>query len=208
MYCVSIKNKDFNFVKSIVHKYDMVELRLDFCDFNLSQIKQIISRNSNIIATLRGNSPSIDKAKVLKTCIDSGARYVDLDINDNSISFIEDIRNYCNVSKSTQLILSVHNYHDTPKLEEMYNHYNRAKNLGADLVKLVYFSNSEEDNTKILSLYQKYDDLIAFNMGRVGQNTRLECLKLGAPFTYVSLEGESTAPGQLSIGAIKKYPYS
>ncbi len=206
MYCVSIKNEDFNFVKSIVHKYYMVELRLDFCNFDLGQIKQLIALNSNIIATLRGKPQSIDKAKVLKTCIESGAKYVDLDINDNPISLIKDIRKYCNVSKRTQLILSVHNYNETPPIMEIYYHYDEAKNLGANLVKLVYFSNSEEDNKTVLSLYEKYDNLVAFNMGRVGQNTRLECLRLGAPFTYVSLDGEATAPGQLSIDTIKKYP--
>ncbi len=182
----------------------MVELRLDFCDFDLEQIEQLIALNANIIATLRGIPKAIDKAKILKTCIDNGVKYVDLDINDNPVSLIQDIRGYCNVSNKTQLILSIHNYKQTPNIDEMYNHYSKAKNLGADLVKLVYFSNTEEDNKTVLSLYEKYNDLVAFNMGKIGQSTRLQCLRLGAPFTYVSLAGEATASGQLSVESIKE----
>ena len=40
-------------------------------------------------------------------------------------------------------------------------------------------------------------DLIAFAMGEAGKASRLECLKLGSPFTYAALsEEEAAAPGQ------------
>ena len=44
---------------------------------------------------------------------------------------------------------------------------------------------------------QRSFELIAFSMGETGKDSRLECLKLGSPFTYAALsEEEAAAPGQ------------
>lgn len=46
---------------------------------------------------------------------------------------------------------------------------------------------------------QRKSELIAFSMGEIGKSSRLECLKLGSPFTYAALnENEAAAPGQWS----------
>ena len=46
-------------------------------------------------------------------------------------------------------------------------------------------------------------NLIAFAMGDYGRMSRIICLYLGSPFTYVSL-GKPVAPGQFSLEQIKK----
>ena len=51
-------------------------------------------------------------------------------------------------------------------------------------------------------------DLIAFAMGEAGKASRLECLKLGSPFTYAALsEEEAAAPGQWSYAEMLKKVY-
>ena len=46
---------------------------------------------------------------------------------------------------------------------------------------------------------RRKSELIAFSMGEIGKSSRLECLKLGSPFTYAALnENEVVAPGQWS----------
>ena len=46
---------------------------------------------------------------------------------------------------------------------------------------------------------RRKSELIAFSMGEIGKASRLECLKLGSPFTYAALNGnETAAPGQWS----------
>lgn len=46
---------------------------------------------------------------------------------------------------------------------------------------------------------RRKSELIAFSMGEIGKASRLECLKLGSPFTYAALnENEVVAPGQWS----------
>ena len=51
-------------------------------------------------------------------------------------------------------------------------------------------------------------DLIAFAMGEAGKASRLECLKLGSPFTYAALsEEEAAAPGQWSYAEMLNSVY-
>lgn len=46
---------------------------------------------------------------------------------------------------------------------------------------------------------RRKSELIAFSMGEIGKASRLECLKLGSPFTYAALnDNEAAAPGQWS----------
>jgi 3-phosphoshikimate 1-carboxyvinyltransferase len=61
-----------------------------------------------------------------------------------------------------------------------------------------------------------YDDcafaparLVAFAMGAAGRESRLECLRLGAPFTYAALSAdEATAPGQWTAAGMAASLYS
>lgn len=51
-------------------------------------------------------------------------------------------------------------------------------------------------------------ELIAFAMGEAGKASRLECLRLGSPFTYAALsEDEAAAPGQWSYAEMLKEVY-
>jgi len=62
---------------------------------------------------------------------------------------------------------------------------------------------SVNDATRVLSLYKNNNTkLIAFSMGNYGRMSRLLCLLLGSPYTYVSL-GKAVAPGQFSVDEIK-----
>jgi 3-dehydroquinate dehydratase-1 len=70
-------------------------------------------------------------------------------------------------------------------------------------VKIVTMANSIGDATTVLSLYRKQSaGLIAFSMGDHGRISRILCMSLGSPFTYVSL-GKPIAPGQFSVDEVK-----
>jgi len=70
-------------------------------------------------------------------------------------------------------------------------------------IKIVTTANSIKDTVSVLSLYKKQKSgLIAFAMGDYGRVSRILCLHLGSPFTYVSL-GKPVAPGQFSLDEIK-----
>ena len=72
-------------------------------------------------------------------------------------------------------------------------------------VKIVTSAKTINDSSKVLSLYNNSSktNLIAFAMGDYGRMSRILCLYLGSPFTYVSL-GKPIAPGQFSLEQVKK----
>ena len=72
------------------------------------------------------------------------------------------------------------------------------------MVKIVTVAKNVSDASRLLSLYSIRSEIkiIAFCMGDPGKFSRILCLHLGSPFTYVSL-GKAIAPGQFSVDEIK-----
>ena len=75
----------------------------------------------------------------------------------------------------------------------------------SSVIKIVTTAKTEYDVPKILCLYSKASglSLVAFCMGEIGKISRVICLYMGSPFTYVSL-GKPIAPGQYSLREIRK----
>ena len=74
----------------------------------------------------------------------------------------------------------------------------------SEYVKIVTMAKTVDEAVKILSLYNNSSKtkLIAFAMGEEAKFTRILCLHMGSPFTYVSLR-KVIAPGQFSLDEIK-----
>ena len=83
--------------------------------------------------------------------------------------------------------------------------FRKIKKTGCDIVKIVSFANSIEDNFKIFELLKKTGkNVIAFCMGEAGEISRLMCLKYGSFLTFASTaKGKESAPGQLTIDEMK-----
>ena len=184
----------------------MAEIRLDLCHFTLDQIKKIFRSHNNLIATFRRNEGIEEKFRIgyLKAAIDAGAKFIDLDFESNGRRFISLFRNYTN-KKNCKLIISIHDYHKTPDPETIDNKIQKISKIKPDFIKLAFTANTLEDNDITMSIYKKYNKMIAFNMGEKGKITRAQCLKSGALFTYISSENESTAAGQMTISEILQY---
>ena len=207
MYCLSIGNLGTKKITEKIKDFEIAEIRLDLCDLNKSQISQIFSSHNNLIATFRKKENYSDKhrIKTLKTAIKYGAKWIDVDMESNSKEFIKSV-DKIRVKYNIKLILSIHNFKETPLLTKIEEFIYKGDHLKADLIKLAFFANSDLDNTRVLSLYERHDNILAFNMGEMGKATRIKALELGAPFTYVSLPEANTAPGQMTIEEIKKIP--
>ena len=207
MYCVSIGFEDFEKALKTISEFEMAEIRLDLCNFDRKQVKKIFSYHHNLIATFRKTEKvRINyREEILKTAVIHGAKWLDLDMTDNSKMFIIKMKEFC-LQHNCKLILSVHDYEKTPGLGEIEGYIQYAEQFKPDLIKAVFYSNSPGDNAKVMSLYKKYKNIIAFNMGETGKITRIESLNAGAPWIYVASGEGSTAPGQLTIAEIKKYP--
>jgi 3-dehydroquinate dehydratase I len=199
MICASIAEKSVDLCIEWLNKVDMAEIRIDLSEFNNDEIRKVFSQKKKIIATCRpGKIKTEDRLEMLKTAIESGATYVDIEYEateDYRNALIEFSHNHqCDV------IISYHNYDKTPELEELEEIVRDCYARGADLAKIATHVNVNRDNSKILSLYKAPGRLVAIGMGDLGRISRIVAPFLGAEFTYASLtEGSATAPGQISF---------
>ena len=149
--------------------------------------------------------------KRLCKAIEAGARYVDVEIEAPK-QMSKRVRNVAHES-GTVFIRSFHDFEGTDSLEALKAVVEKCCYHGADMVKVVTTACCQEDVDKVLSLYDwcrattvsenekiaslAEGGLIAFCMGDAGRQSRLDCLKAGAPYTYAAVsEEEAAAPGQ------------
>jgi len=203
MICVAISDKNINNCLAAIENIGMAEIRLDLTGFNLKEIENIFSRQKKLIATHRPDKHSEEeRMKNLKTAIKAGAKYVDLEYESNEdyrkelIKFAH--RNNCDV------IISYHNYKNTPDIEVLNKTLKNCFDFGADIAKIVTTAITNIDNSKILSLYNNPGRIIAFCMGNMGKITRILAPFMGAEFTYAAMDGgKATAAGQIKYSDIK-----
>ena len=145
----------------------------------------------------------------LVRAIEAGARYVDVEIEVQK-QMSKRVRNAAHES-GTVFIRSYHDFEGTAPVEELQSMVEKCRYHGADMVKLVTTAGSQEDVDRVMSLYgwcateasngvEALADggLVAFCMGEAGKQSRIDCLKYGAPYTYAALNAEeAAAPGQM-----------
>ena len=151
--------------------------------------------------------------------IEAGARYVDVEIEAPK-QMSKRVRNVAH-ENGTVFIRSYHDFDGTPSVDALRTLVVKCHYHGADMVKVATMASSQEDVDKVLSLYERCEGmrgtdmenladggLIAFCMGDKGRESRLECLRKGAPFTYAALDGAScAAPGQWPMSAMMAAVY-
>ena len=179
----------------------LVEIRLDECDFDPDEIRDIFSckRTAELIATCHVSLPSqvAGAAEKLTAAILAGTDYVDipLDFPENSKRWLMNLA----MNHGTRVILSWHNYTNTEPLPRLREIAAQALREGADIVKIVTTAVSAEDAATVLTLYDEFEPgrLLAFAMGPLGRSSRFQALEKGAPFLFVALTRDSaTASGQ------------
>lgn len=202
--CVSVAGNTLSEIKAVLTKYDFAEIRLDLCNIDNNEIQQLFAtQNKQFIATCRQGKYTVnERLQRLTTAIQSGAAYVDIEADEP-----EDYQNQLiDTAKrmGCKIIMSHHNFENTPDSCELDKIIAKCRSFGADIVKMVTTANSATDNAKILSLYTKHNNIIAFCMGNIGQITRLACLYLGAPFTYAAVtKNKQLASGQLDAQTLQ-----
>ena len=228
MICTTIQNKTAEQILEALEQCEMAEIRLDSCVLSSRETEDVFTSDVPLVATCRiaevmKNEPSLQdlpeatrevKAMMLAEkrlirAIEAGARYVDVEIEAPK-QMSKRVRSAAHES-GTIFIRSYHDFNGTGSLEELKNVVEKCVYHGADLVKVVTMAHSEEDVRTVMSLYGRSaanGNLIAFCMGEAGRESRLECLKHGAPYTYSALTAEeSAAPGQWPVAKMRKAVY-
>ena len=194
--CVSIGNTSFQNILRVLEEVGMAEIRIDLLNFMPNQLEKVFSIHKNLIATCRqGRYDDAQRASMLLRAIEAGAAWVDLEI-ETSPEWRKPLIDLAK-SKRCKVIISWHCFGKTPDDTELYSIVDSLYAAGADIAKIACLSNSRKDSARLMSLYSKYNNLVAIGMGKVGIISRIASLQLGAPFTFASIEGDSTAPGQL-----------
>lgn len=182
---------------------DLIELRVDyFKSLDISEFKKIIKLcKKPIIITIRKkdeggffSGSEIERLSILRKSLDFGADYIDVEYSSDK----KLIRYMLKNKKNTKIIVSYHNFKETPK--NIKNIYNKIRKLNPDLIKIATNAASINDNFKIFNLLKNKKNLIAFCMGQKGEISRILAHKFGSRITYASLgKNKESAPGQISL---------
>lgn len=190
----------------------MAEIRLDRCPLSLEDIEALFSSSDTpLIATARvagdGSGTWEEAEKKLSAAIQSGAAFADLEIEAPK-EMGKRLRRLCN-EYGTVMIRSAHFFDGTPSMEKLIETESVCRKFGGEIAKIAAMAHSPEDVRRVMDLYEYSDSrLVAFAMGQEGRESRLECLKLGSPFTYAALsEAEAAAPGQWDYASMMKAVY-
>lgn len=141
--------------------------------------------------------------EILRKAVAAGAEWVDLE-EDTPMEIVAEFK-----AKKIGTVLSHHDFSGTPDRLALHRLAERMTRKRADVLKIVTQANSPEDSLAVLDLIpfgrrQLGMEVIAFCMGDAGRWSRLACLLLGSPWTYVQLPGTlAAAPGQLSAAAMR-----
>ena len=231
MICTTIQNKTAEQILEALEQCEMAEIRLDRCELNSRDMGEVFSSDVPLVATCRiaevKNEPSLQdlpetvreiKAvqlaeKRLVRAIEAGARYVDVELEAPK-QMSKAVRSAAH-ENGTVFIRSYHDFEGTGSYEDLKRIVEKCLYHGADMVKIVTTAHAAEDVERVMRLYEWYrklpqthGGLIAFCMGEAGRQSRLECLKHGAPYTYAALTAEdAAAPGQWPAAQIAEAVY-
>lgn len=216
MICTTIQNRTLeeimNLLESSEPRIQMAEIRLDRCPLSIEEIEYLFSSSDTpLVATCRvvddGNGTWEEAEEKLTAAVEVGAAFLDLEIEAPK-EIGKRLRRAC-TEYGTTMIRSSHFFAGTPSDDVLRNTVEKCRKFGGEIVKIAAMATSEEDVARVLALYssiastnsaaetQRPVELVAFSMGEIGKVSRLDCLKLGSPFTYAALnENEAAAPGQ------------
>ncbi len=212
--CVSIAEKTPYKIKKTLKialkKSDYAEVRFDFLKSEQvpEAIEMIKKDLKKIVCTLRpktegGKFSGKEKERVAILKLIAEYNPFLLDVEFNTLKRNSLFRRYLKSTK-TNLLVSWHDFKKTPSSTELKKKMNQMSKFSSN-VKIVCTAKSIDDSNRMLELYSKKgkNSLISFAMGDFGRISRILCLYLGSPYTYVSL-GKAIAPGQFSVDEVKK----
>jgi len=197
-------------LKMALKKSEYAEVRFDFLKIEqIPEAIEIIKKDlSKIVCTLRpktegGKFSGNEKERIAILKLIAEYNPFLLDVEFNTLKRNSSLRRYLKSTK-TKLLVSWHDFKKTPSSAELKKKMNQMTKFSSN-VKIVSTAKSSVDSSRMLELYSKKgkNNLISFAMGDFGKISRILCLYLGSPYTYVSL-GKPVAPGQFSVDEVKK----
>jgi len=194
---------------------DILELRIDQIK-NLDLEKLLRRKRSKVLVTNRRKDEGggfcgteRERVELLKEALALGVDYVDIEVRTEGALIKELSAKVGNHHGRAKWIVSHHDSRGTPSERSLRRRLNDCSRTGSDIVKIVTYANTLEDNLRILGLIpharRRGLEIIAFCMGEMGRISRIVAPFLGSCFNYVSLEkGLESAPGQLTLEELRE----
>jgi len=214
MICIPVvaKNSD-SAIRKMVRAHalaDVIEIRLDLMEaFDLKKI--LGSATRPVMVTYRsrreGGAGTVAfeiRVRYLQDAMQAGADYVDVEL-----SMPPEYRRLIVEGKGDcQIVMSTHLLNGTPSRENLDRVFDKMAVAGVDIVKIVTWARTWEDNFRVLDLIPRAQavgtKIIAFCMGPLGRMSRVLCPLMGGHMTFAALDsGEESASGQLSVDQMK-----
>ena len=186
---------------------DFVELRVDYIqDFTETNV-EVIRKETNVqsIFTCRKkeeggkfNGDENNRVGILQKAIELGFDHVDIELST--------IKEYQFKRDNTKLIISYHNFVETPSYWDMQSIIYEMNEFKPDILKIATVLTEEYETTKIYRLLTNKphnEERIVIGMGEKGRVTRILVPLLGSYLTYASTEFGESAPGQIGIEELK-----
>ncbi|MCE5089155.1 type I 3-dehydroquinate dehydratase [Staphylococcus devriesei] len=202
---------------------DIIELRIDqwanhhlqLLKQNLSILKQVDS-GFKVLVTYRtksqggkGKMSSEDYLELLKN-ISTLDDFHMLDIEWDSDIPPQILRDIVRLAQQNfkQVIVSYHNFSETPGIDELRFTYYKMHQLGPNFIKIAVMPNSREDVAVLLEAMASSVDavscrIIGISMSELGLVSRIAQGVFGGTISYGCL-GEPQAPGQIHVKALKE----
>ena len=213
MLCISITEKTTERIIEAINSDsygDLYEIRYDLAEkADLKRIISSVKTQKPLLITNRRKSEGgnfsgseSERISILETAIRLRADYIDIEFSSGkqAIQMLKALAK--KTSAKTKIILSYHNFKETPEnIDEIYS---KMKKENCDIIKIVTYANSINNNLKIFNLLQQKKNLIAFCMGERGQLSRIFCNMKGSFMTYASIsDGKESASGQITAKTLK-----
>lgn len=197
MVCATVAEKDASQCREALKKCAFAEVRMDLMDIDMADVPSLFAGGTGLIATCRpGRMTDRERMDLLMAAIDEGAEYVDVEMEsaeDYREPIVERAR-----QKGCKVIISYHNYVETPGRAELEGIVSRCFDAGADLAKIACAVKSPRDNARLIGLADSERPVVVIGMGALGAITRIAAPLLGSPFTYGAYEkGREVVEGQL-----------
>lgn len=198
------------------YHYDLVELRIDHYENAL---------NSKAVRVLLKKLRRILKCPILFTCrtLNDGG---ELDLEEEKYSLllmnailsesidlldVEFINNNFLLYKlieiahqhDVKVIMSNHDFHETPETSVIVDRLEKMEVLGADILKMAYMPLSKRDVVRLLDLTitmsEKFNKpIVSMSMGEMGKISRI-CGELSGSAITFAYAGKASAPGQINV---------
>jgi 3-dehydroquinate dehydratase I len=190
---------------------DLFELRLDRLITCLDELRDAAGHLSTpLIVTARdsreggANNLSTSLRRALLFEFLPHARFVDVELR--SANALQAVLQTA-AEKKIDTIISFHDLHATPPSSQLDKIADRARSLGAAIVKVATRTDTRPQLDTLLDFFDRQSgalDLAAMGIGKLGRIARLELARRGSSLNYGHL-GSPAAAGQLSIRDLCKF---